>query len=145
MFSWWKICWSVVCYSVWAQKVNHRTIAVVKEWFIAPWDHINEPIQYRVSNCTSFPFIMKCHLMLSTLGKIFSRWDFEIVFLVFPENKIWHFMQIVSGNNLHELSNPVFWKKKKEKNISICGLLKKFTQWLVKVKIRYDKNCIENI
>ena len=29
-------------------------------------------------------------------------------------------MQIVSGNNLHELSNPVFWKKKKrEKYINM--------------------------
>ena len=30
----------------------------------------------------------------------------------FPENKIWHFMQILSnGDNLHEMSTPVFWKK----------------------------------
>ena len=28
----------------------------------------------------------------------------------FPENRIWHFMQIVSiGDNLHEVSNPVFF------------------------------------
>ena len=34
-------------------------------------------------------------------------------------------MQIVSnGDNLHEMSNPVCWKKKKKKNISICHLLK---------------------
>ena len=41
------------------------------------------------------------------------------------ENRIWHFMQIVStiGDNLHEMSNPVFWKKIR-KNISICCLLK---------------------
>ena len=33
--------------------------------------------------------------------------------LFFLENKIWHFMQIVSfGNNLHEVSNPIFFKKK---------------------------------
>ena len=35
-------------------------------------------------------------LTLSTLGKIFSRRHFEIFFLFFPENRIWHFMQIVS-------------------------------------------------
>ena len=35
-----------------------------------------------------------------------------LFFLFFPENKIWHFMQIVSlGDNLHEMSNPVFWEK----------------------------------
>ena len=32
--------------------------------------------------------------------------------LYFLENRIWHFMQIVSnGDNLHEMSNPDFWKK----------------------------------
>ena len=32
--------------------------------------------------------------------------------LFFPENKIWHFMQIVSnGDNLHEMSDPIFWEK----------------------------------
>ena len=51
-------------------------------------------------------------LTLSTLGKIFSRRHFEIFFLFFSENRIWHFMQIVSlGDNLHEMSNPVFWEK----------------------------------
>ena len=51
-------------------------------------------------------------LTLSTLGKIFSRRHFEIFFLFFTENRIWHFMQIVSlGDNLHEMSNPVFWEK----------------------------------
>ena len=33
-----------------------------------------------------------CILMLSILGKIFKRWYFEIFFLFFPENRIWHFM-----------------------------------------------------
>ena len=43
-----------------------------------------------------------------------------IVFVFFPENRIYHIMQIVSlgdnllslGDNLHELLNPIFWKKK---------------------------------
>ena len=30
-------------------------------------------------------------------------------FLIFPGNRIWHFMQVVStGDNLHEMSIPVF-------------------------------------
>ena len=39
------------------------------------------------------------------LGKNFSRWHFEILFLHVPGNRIWHFMlQIVSlGDNLHEM------------------------------------------
>ena len=38
----------------------------------------------------------------------------RIVFLFFLENRIWHFMQIVStGDNLHEMSNLFYWKNKK--------------------------------
>ena len=34
-----------------------------------------------------------------------------IIFLFFPENRVWHFMQIVSiGDNLHEMPNPVYWE-----------------------------------
>ena len=34
-------------------------------------------------------------------------------------------MQIVSnGDNLHEMSKPVFWEKNQKKNISVCHLLK---------------------
>ena len=33
-------------------------------------------------------------------------------FQLFPENRIKHFMQIVTiGDNLHEMFNPVFWEK----------------------------------
>ena len=47
----------------------------------------------------------------------------KIFFLFFPENRIWHFIHILSnGKNLYEISNPVFWKNKK--NISKCHLLK---------------------
>ena len=50
--------------------------------------------------------------MFSMLGKIFGRQHFEIFFLILPENRFWHFMQIVSlGDNLHEMSKPVFWEK----------------------------------
>ena len=52
---------------------------------------------------------MNISLSIITLGKIFSRQHTEIFFLFFPENSIWHFMQIVSnGDNLHEMSIPVF-------------------------------------
>ena len=53
--------------------------------------------------------------MLSTLRKIFSRSHIEISFLIFPENRICPFLQIV---NLHETSNPVLWEKQQEKNIT---------------------------
>ena len=35
-----------------------------------------------------------------------------IFFLFFPENRICHYVQIVSyGDNLHVMSKPVFWGK----------------------------------
>ena len=65
---------------------------------------------------------MKKTLTLSTRGKIFSRRYFETFSLFFPRNTIRHFMQIVSnGDNLQEMSKPLFWENKKIS--SICRLL----------------------
>ena len=70
-------------------------------------------------------------LTLSTLGKTFSRRYFEIFFLIFLGNGIWHSMQMVSyGNYLHEMSNPVSWANKKNIiNLSSA----EFAQKVVKV------------
>ena len=37
--------------------------------------------------------------------------DDKLFFLFFPENMFCHFMQIVSLDNLHEMTKPVFWEK----------------------------------
>ena len=56
--------------------------------------------------------LVSLFLSLCMLGKNFSRQHFEIFFLFLPENRIWHFMQIVSyGDNLHEMSNPICLEK----------------------------------
>ena len=73
----------------------------------------------KISILTYSDTVHRSHLFFffltpSTLGKIFSRQHIEIFFLFFPGNIIEHFMQTVSnGDNLHEMSNPVFWKNKK--------------------------------
>ena len=55
--------------------------------------------------------IRRMSLTLNILGK-FSADDILIFFLFFLENRILYFMQIVSrGDNLHEMSNPVFLEK----------------------------------
>ena len=41
-------------------------------------------------------------------GKNFSRWHFEIFFLPFLEHRIWFFMQITLGDNLHDVWDPIF-------------------------------------
>ena len=42
----------------------------------------------------------------------YSRWQIDDIFSYFPENRIWHFMQIASiGDKFLEMSKPVFWEK----------------------------------
>ena len=62
------------------------------------------------------------HVTLSTLQEIFSRRHIEIFCLFLTENRIWDSLQIVStGDNLHEMSNPVFCEKISKIHISpIC-------------------------
>ena len=51
-------------------------------------------------------------LTFTTLWAFSADDKMMLFFLFFPENRIWHFMQIVSlGDNLHGMSNPVFWEK----------------------------------
>ena len=53
-------------------------------------------------------------ITLSTLGKKIQQILNYHTFLIAPENRCCHFMQIISpGDNLHEMSMPIFWKKKK--------------------------------
>ena len=84
--------------------------------------------------------------MLSTLGNNFSRQHFEIFFLLFPENWLWHFMQIAfSKDDLHEMSKHIkqticmkcqsLFSGKNKKNI-INLLSAEFAQRVVKVKQR---------
>ena len=64
-------------------------------------------------------------LTLTTLWAYSADNKLMIFFLFFPENKIWHFMQIVStGDNLHEMSKPVFREKiRKLFQYAICWKL----------------------
>ena len=58
--------------------------------------------------------IEKTSLTLSTLGKIFSRQHFEIFFLIFPRKQDLTFhANCLQGDNLHEMSDPVYVKNKK--------------------------------
>ena len=54
-------------------------------------------------------------LTFTTLWAFSADDKLMIYFLFFPENRIRHFMQIVSsGDNLHEMSYPVSEKNKKK-------------------------------
>ena len=68
-----------------------------------------------------------------------------IIFLFFPKNRIWNFMQIVSlGDNLHECH--ILFSGKNKKNISKCCLLKVLPRvlsviWINQVSVFIWKNC----
>ena len=51
-------------------------------------------------------------LQLSGLIQQMTIW---YMFLIFPEKRIWHSMQIISdGDSLHGMSNYVFWGEKEK-------------------------------
>ena len=63
------------------------------------------------------PFTTLCANSVDDKSVIFS--------LFFSENRVQYSCKLspLAGDNLHEMSDPVFWEKKK-KNISICRLMK---------------------
>ena len=64
------------------------------------------------------------------LGKNIQQTTFwNILFLIFPYNRLCHFMQIVSiGDNLHKMSKLIVWGKIK-KILSVCRLLNWSREW----------------
>ena len=79
-------------------------------------------------------YIRNYTLILRMLAKILANYILKYFPLFVSENKVWYFIQIVSqGDNLHEISNIIFWKKKKKeknrKNISKYHLLN-FLPWM---------------
>ena len=56
--------------------------------------------------------------------------------------QFWHFMQIVSnGDNLHEMSNPVFWENKKNIiNLSSAELAQKSVKFKWKFQPSYKNS-----
>ena len=82
-------------------------------WMLPLNLHVNQKSDDDDDNVTPLHTFI---LMLSMLGKYFSRWHFEI-HLFFQETRLWHFMQIVSsGDNLHEMSKPGFCEKQETAN-----------------------------
>ena len=76
-------------------------------------------------------------ITLCMLGKNFSRRHFEI-FYFFLENRIWHFMQIVSyAYNFHEVSDPYQFFKKIS---SVCRLLNLPIAWQVLKSSLWEKS-----
>ena len=89
------------------------------------------------------------------LGKNFSRQHFEIVFLLFPENRLWQrdnlhemskpiFWDFFQGDNLHEMPKPIFCKyteRKKKRRVNFIpkfhSSLKKFVKYFTMITKRY--------
>ena len=90
----------------------------------------------------TFNGILNCDiLMLSTLGKNFSRQHSEIISLFFPENRIWHLMQIVSSGATGDICMKcqiLFSEKNKKKNHQFVDC------WINQrvVKVNLYTNCL---
>ena len=77
-------------------------------------------------------------LTLITLGKKFRRVHFEILFLIFQENKDWHFMQIVPMETIRMKSQILFCMKNKKNIINLSSA--ELAERVAKVKCRGDPN-----
>ena len=53
--------------------------------------------------------------MLFTITTLWANSADDILMIFSPENRIWHFIQIISlGDNLHVMSKPIFWEKQEK-------------------------------
>ena len=86
--------------------------------------HLHSAISGERSYQENLPRVTQATVVLARFnawhsGYNFQQTTFGFFFLLFPGNRIWHFIQIVStGDNLHKMSNLVFWgkiKKQKQK------------------------------
>ena len=65
------------------------------------------------------------------MGKILADDILKYFSYFSPEDRIWLFMQTVSNrDNLHEMSNPIFWKIKRKITINLSSA--ESVQWVVK-------------
>ena len=79
------------------------------------WEKL-EKIHFKMPSAVTFTKHAK-HLALTCTTQWVNSADGKLMmfFLFFLENRIWHFVQIVSlGDNLHEVSNPISRKNKKK-------------------------------
>ena len=112
---------TVRCWDLWSQMEAYSTLMVTEQQHPALAGNVsadlnitgmerNMTIFQNSENllCYRIPISWKWSLTLNMLGKIFGKQHIEIFS---QENRFWHFMQIVSiGDNLHEMSNSVFWE-----------------------------------
>ena len=94
-----------------------------------PWDQpVHQPVVcalrsgsllFACSCCTGY---CKMKRVRAKIARIYGRRQIDDSFsYFFLENRIWHFMQIVSiGDNLHETSNYVPWKIWKIEQNVVC-------------------------
>ena len=67
-------------------------------------------MQIKISWHLQKPLDLDLHCLQMQDISRFGRTNVNIIILLFPENRLGHFMQFVSlGDNLHEMSKPVFW------------------------------------
>ena len=98
-------CWGAsneyhnICFHAEIRKISHGYPSSLELWLPAA--------KY---NLTMKPFNKLDFNISRQYFKILPRNILMLLLLFFPEQRVWHFMQIVSsGDNSHEMSNPFFW------------------------------------
>ena len=72
--------------------------------------------------------LISWHELLPCHEKV--RQTINYIFYFFPKYRIWHLMQIVfSGDNLHEMSNPIFRAKKSNCLLNLFSPMLSDLQW----------------
>ena len=97
--------------------------------------------------CSSYLWISHVHIVWPLTSLLANSSDDQLmIFFLFDQgNKFWHFMQIVSlGDNLHEMSKPVFWKKNRKKKFQYVVCWKFYPQcyalkFILQVETFFDK------
>ena len=93
-----RLNYSELCHRGTKQPVYFAVLGVISTPFICTYEVIQQ-----------YHFFFKSLPLSGLIQQMTNWWHFSYFS---PENRIWHFMQIISsGDNLHKISKPVFWRK----------------------------------
>ena len=92
-------------------------------------------------------FLFACYFRLLSfimLGKI-SADDILKYFLIFPRKLGFVISCKMSGDNLHKMTKPIFWERKKKKKKTYSLSSAEFAYGVVKVSIKWQQKVTESV
>ena len=89
-------------------------ISLAHDFFLFIWETMLHYLFLIYMSCHDSSYSTVIVILTFTNLRANSADGILVIFFLFffPENRIWRFIQIASlGDCLHEISNPIFWKK----------------------------------